>query len=299
MKKEQKKEEKKVKVKEVKEKKVRLKKPKTKRDWVLISLYAILAILVIFFVVYKIINWNVLSPSNKRVVELHDYFSTENLDYCDGLFNYGDEKITYDKLENLSRLCIAYHKSDVSGEEKLTYDAGEKESTCNVDGMIFKTDKDSTECTVTKIKRETIDDTYKKIFGHEVEDEESFKFDGYSICYMKDDAYYCGSSEYFTIILNRDISIYRAVAKAYKEKDTITIYDYFARISNNECYQSNTNGASNVLCNAHLNSFESDSYNALKKYGTTFKSVYKKAKDGTYYWVSTEPYAEPGEKKEL
>ena len=224
-------------------------KEKEKPDIVLIVLYIILFIILAFMIFTKIKNRNLLRNDDKLAVELHEYFTASTLEACGGLFNYDSKKVTYDDIENSSKVCIAYHKSDLKNAEKLTYKAKEIDSTCNVDGLIFKTDEGSKTCQVTKIKREVIDNTYKKIFNKDIEDNETFKYDGYHVCYLKDDNYYCGLSEYYTIRLGREISVYRSVDKVTKIEDTITIYDYFAKVlDDKECYKDYVNLNINSIC---------------------------------------------------
>ncbi len=264
-----------------------------KPDIVLIILYIMLFALIAFLIYSKIKNRNVLRNDDKLSIELGSYFSVENLGACNGLFNYDDHIITYDDIDSNSRVCVAYHKSDLESAKALTYEAKEKDSTCDVDGMIFKTDDDSNKCTVTKIDRKIIDNTYKKIFGKEIEGNDTFKFDGYHVCYLKDDYYYCGLSEYYRIVLGREINVYRSVDRVTKIDGVITIYDYFAKVlDGKECFKDYNNLNPNPLCNENLVDGPLK-YKFLKKYGVRYKHIYKEAKDGTYYWVSTEPIYDP------
>ena len=277
------------------EKKGKIDNNKKKPDILLIALYVVLFIVVVALIVIKIKNIGVLPNDNELVVELNDYFSTSDLGLCNGLFNYGEKKITYNDVDSASKICIAYHKSDIKSAKALTYDAKKKDSTCNVDGMIFKTDEGVNTCTVSKLDREVVDKTYKKLFGKDIEDNESFKYDGYHVCYLKDDSYYCGLSELYSMTVGVEVNVYRSVEKAIKKKDTITIYDYFAKVTGSgdqlTCYKD-----INDICNKNLKN-EDLKYEFLEKYGIKYKHTFKKASDGTYYWVSTEPVADPNTKE--
>lgn len=268
---------------------------KKKPDIVLIILYIVLFIILAFLIYTKIKNIGRLRNDDKLAVELHDYFSTSDLGLCGGLFNYGPEKMTYDDIDSSSKLCIAYHKSDIEGAKALSYEAKKIDSTCDVDGLIFKTDEGTKNCTVTKIDRKIIDNTYKKIFGKDIEDNDTFKFDGYHVCYLKDDSYYCGLSEYYKVTYGNEINVYRSVDRVTKKKDVITIYDYFAKVVNGEdCYKDYKTQNINSVCKDNLIEGQLK-YDFLKDYGVRYKHIYKKAQDGTYYWVSSEPIYDPND----
>ena len=268
-----------------------------KPDIISIVLIVILILLLCFLVGYKIKNWGILSSRNKTVKELYSYFSTEDLGECEGLFNYSTEKVTYDNVSATAKLCIAYHKANEDEFKKVSY---EGDKTCKEDNMVFKTDTDEgTICTVNKIKRDVIDESYKKIFGQDIENNEEFKYDGTHICYLKDDYYYCGLSENMKITLTNDITVFRSVARAEKKDDTITIYDYFTKITNDNCYLNYTTLNLNQMCTTNLpKDIDNIDYDFIEKYGVKYKHIYKKAKDGTYYWVSSEPIEMPGTSKD-
>ncbi len=266
-----------------------------KVDVISIILIVILILLICFLVGYKIKNWGILSNRNKTVKELYSYFSTEDLGECEGLFNYSTEKVNYDNVSATAKLCIAYKKADAEKFKKISY---EGDGTCKEGDMVFKTDTDEgTICTVNKIKQNVLDDSYKKLFGKEIENNEEFKYDGTHICYLKDGYYYCGLSENMKITLTNEITVFRSIARAEKKDDTITIYDYFTKVTNNNCYFNYTTLNLNQMCTTNLpKDIDTIDYDFVEKYGVKYKHVYKKAKDGSYYWVSSEPVEYPGTK---
>lgn len=262
---------------------------KKDKDLLFILLTILLAIITIVLVVIVVINIGTLDPDSDKVKELHNYFSTDDLSQCDGLFTYTDKLITYDDLENETRACLAYHKSNLKKAKEEVYKPSKKETTCKVNGMVFKVDEDTNECVVTKIDKNTIDSTYKKIYGKEIKDIESFKIDNFNICYLYEDNYYCGLSETYTYTIGSESTIYRVINKAVEKRNSIIIYDFYIKINNDNCYYTYTTNSQNEKCSEKYAKNSKINYKFMKKYGTKYKHIYNKAKDGTYYWVSSEP----------
>lgn len=276
-------------------KEINKKKNNVFQDRLLLVLIIILIILSIVIVVLKITTRNYLDNNDKLVSELHNYFNSEDLGNCEGLFTYAEDKITYDKIESETRLCIAYQKAEINDVETGTIKATKKKETCTLDGMTFRIDEDSKECLYTKVKKEIIDNSYKKLYGKEIENNEEFRVDNTHICYLKDDYYYCGLSEVFTYTLGNESLIYRVIDKAIDKKETIEIYDYFIRLSGNSCFKTYTTNTINSECseeyknNDKYQEKKNINYKFMKHYGTKYKHIFNKADDGTYYWVSSEP----------
>ncbi len=264
--------------------------PKKEKDLILLILIIILIIITIILIIVKIASGKSIDPNDSKVKELHNYFNTENLTDCNGLFNYSDKKVSYTDVSAENKLCIAYHKSELSNLETETYKPQKKQTTCTIDNMTFRIDDDTKVCNVTKISREVVDNTYKKIFGKDVEDNDSFKIDSFNICYLKDDNYYCGLSETYTYSIGGESKIYRVINRAVeKNKDKIIIYDYFIKINGNNCYANYTPEIENTRCTKALTNEKNIEFKFMKKYGTKYKHIFQKNNDGTYYWVSSEP----------
>ena len=260
------------------------------QDKLLVILIVILIVMGIIIIVMSLVNRNNLDINSDKVKELHNYFTTKDLGNCDGLFTYGEKEITYADVDSENRLCLAYQKSDLKVEEELSIDAKKKTNLCTYEeGLVFRADEETNKCTVSKIKKEIIDNTYKKLYGKDVENNEKFKVDNFTICYLKGDYYYCGLSETFTYTLGNEAVIYRIVNKAEEKGSEVVIYDYFAKINDKTCFKTYTTTTVNENCTDELKDIKEVNYKFLEKFGTKYKHVFKKADDGTYYWVSSTP----------
>lgn len=258
-------------------------------DKTFIILLIVLIFISIIIIFARLTNGKNLKTDNELVVELHDYFSSENLENCEGLFNYAEEKIKYDDVSIETKKCLAYQKSDIESSILTTISSDKNKKTCSQDDMIFKTDDDSNECTITKIEKNIIENTYKKLFGKEIEDDKAFKVDNFHICYLKDKYYYCGLSETFTYTIGSESIIYRVIQKATEKGSTIEIYDYFVKINEDKCFKSYTTVTENSECTSEYKNNKKINYKFMERYTTRYKHTFKKAKDNTYYWISSEP----------
>ena len=217
-------------------------------DKLLTILIIILIVMSLVIIGIKIATRNNLDTESELVTELHNYFSYEDLGNCDGLFTYAEEKIDYDKVDSETRICLAYQKAVIENTETGTLKADKKKNTCTSDGMVFRTTEGTKECSYTKIDKKIIDESYKKLYGKEIENNESFQIDNLNICYLKDDHYYCGLSETFTYTLGNESVIYRVIQKAVEKGSEIVIYDYFAKINNDTCFKFYTTTTINQEC---------------------------------------------------
>ena len=266
------------------------KKDKKNSDKVLLILVILLVVLSIVLVTVKIISGKSLDTDSKTITELYNYFSTEDLSNCNGLFNYASGLVNYDTIDSDTRLCLAYQKSDlVNNLEASTITGEKKEDVCIYSDMRFKKDDDSNDCTISIIDKDVIASTYKKIFGKDIEENETFKSDGFHICYLNEDKYYCGLSESFSYKLGSESYIYRVIQKATEKGSKIEIYDYFIKVKDNICYNNYTTNLQNEKCNEAYKNNQDIDFNFLKSYGTKYKHIYSKNKDGSYSWVSSEP----------
>ncbi len=259
-------------------------------DIIFIVLIILLIIMTLTLIIIKIINKDEISTSSAKVQELYNYFSTEDLNNCEGLFTYQDSKVDNKSVKADLKKCLAYNKATLGEVETLTLKQKKKTETCVQDDMTFRIDEDSSNCTVTKVSKDIINKEYVKLFGEEINDAESFKPDNYHICYLKDNEYYCGLAESFTYTLGNDSSIYRVIKKAIeKSSGEVIIHDYFLKINNNACYNSYTTDTENTECTANYKENNKVDFNFMKHNGQLYKHTFKKAKDGSYYWVSSEP----------
>lgn len=259
------------------------------QDKVLKFIIIVLIVITVFLIGYRLIYGKSLAADNKVVKELHSYLMPDDLNNCNGLSNYTDKKVTAKDLTDDTKLCLAYQKADVKDAETKEYSKTKKKETCKVDSMIFGTEEDQDKCYVTKINKDIIEKAYLKIFGEKITSKDTFNYDNYHICYLKDDYYYCGRSETYTYILDGTTAIYRIIDKAVEKGNTITIYDYFLKINSDECYKNYTTLDKNDTCTKNYTEKTKIDYKFMKKYGTKYKHVYQKDKNGEYNWVSSTP----------
>ncbi len=266
---------------------------KTKdNDLFLVFLVVILVIIALILVIFKLINGKNLKTDDKDVLELHEYFSTDNLGNCEGLLTYNDGVVENKSTRSDLKLCFAYHKTEgLEKVDEVTYKAPKKDDLCNENGMTFRTEDDSNICKVSIYPKEEVEKTYEKMFGEKVGKEvTSFKIDGFNICFLNDDKYYCGLSDEITYTVGSDISVYRSIKKASKRGDTIFIYDYFVKLVEEKCYTAYDDGEENTRCSDAYGKLKNKKmdYDFIKKYGTLYKHTYKKNEDNTYHWVKSE-----------
>ena len=262
------------------------------------NFFKLLILILVIGIVVTMVKWisnkNRYQVNDNKTKELYAYFNSEDLESCNGLFNYSDKVINYDSIDNKTKLCLAYKNSDIKKAEQLTVEKDKKgkkdkneKLTCTFDNMIFRVNDDEKECSYTKINKDIINDTYNKIYGKDIEDIESFQLDNLHICYLKDESIYCGLSETFTYVLGSDIDIYRVIEKTVEKSSEIEIYDYFIKVTDEKCYSYYTTNQENSECTKKLTN--KIKYNFMKKYGTLYKHTFHKNENGSYYWVSSEP----------
>ena len=132
-------------------------KKKDKKRFELNEKFCIFLVVLLILIAIILIIFNVVKRSNVKnedlISELHDYFITEDLNNCEGLFNYSDKKIDFDSLDSSIKNCVAYQKANISDVETITYKKTKNKDTCTKDGMTFKVNEDSNECEVKIIPK--------------------------------------------------------------------------------------------------------------------------------------------------
>lgn len=256
--------------------------------------FKILIILLVLLIIIGIISWiknnNKYNPNDKRIEKIYNYFNIDNLQDCDGMFNYSNIKITFDNVSEQTKMCVAYHKTKELNAEVEKIKKAKKEDVCKLDNYKFGLEDEKNECEVQKVKKETLASTYKEIFGKDIQKTDSFKIDNLRICYLKDEYYYCGLNEISTYILGNDASIYRLIDKVEEKSSEILIYDYFLKISGSKCFDNYTTLSENKICSKEYEKLKNKNinYKFIKKYGNKYKHTYKKSSNDSYYWVSSE-----------
>ncbi len=264
---------------------------KKENDTFLIFLVVILIIIALILVIFRVINGKSLETNDKLVTELHDYFSSDNLSNCEGLLNYNDGVVESKNTRSDLKLCFAFQKTALEPEKEITYKSSKKDDLCVEDEMTFRTEEGSNLCKVRIYSKEEVEKTYTKMYGENVGKEvTSFKLDGFNICFVKDDKYYCGLSDEITYTVGSDIAIYRSIKKASERGDTIFIYDYFIKLVEEKCYTAYDEGEESIRCSKAYSKLKDKKmdYDFIKNYGTLYKHTFKKNQDNTYYWVKSE-----------
>lgn len=262
---------------------------KKNNDKLLLVLIVILVVITIILLAVRIFVGKSIDTEDKLIVELHNYFNTENLSDCEGLFTYSDKRVDINNTSGEAMLCLAYQKADLKGAEEQTITAEKKKETCTYEDMVFRTDDNSNTCTITVIDKKVLDESYKKLYDKEIKNADNFRTDNFHICYLSGDKYYCGLSETFSYTIGSESYLYRVMERAVKKGSRIEIYDYFVKITDNICYANYTTATKNEKCTKAYTKEDDINFEFLKTYGTKYKHVFTKNSEGSYSWVSSEP----------
>lgn len=254
----------------------------------LVILFLVLILLTIITILINLLSSN--KTINKNINNLYSYISNDEIEKCGGLQFYQKDKVTSSTLSNDIKTCVAFIKTDKLKGTKEVFNKDKKKKTCTTkDKMIFATDNyEEEKCTVKYYDLDKVKDTYKKVFGEEFTNLDSFQLDDYNICYIKDKKIYCGLSEIFSFTISNESYVYRSLKKTVEKGNTIYIYDYFIKINDNKCYKS-FDGDQNKKCSKNYKKENKVSYKFIKKYGTVYKHTFKKLNNNDYYsWVESE-----------
>lgn len=232
-----------------------------------------------------------LDTDSELVTELYTYIGNNDLQVCDGLVTYGEEKVGFDDIDNNLRICSAYSLLELDEGSTIKVDTTKKDNTCSIgNNIVFASDNYEDDiCTITKISSDLVNEQYKKMYGKDIENYEQFQYNDTTVCYYEDGYYYCGLSESYSLVVGGEPHTYRSIKKATLKNDELIIYDYFLRITNNECYMSYMGENINKDCSNVYSDNQDIDYRFLRKYGQLYKHTFSKMND-SYYWVSSEPY---------
>ena len=271
-----------------------MKKIKVKKKDI-ITYSIIIIVLIIIFLAIFLFKGQKLDTNGSLINNLYQYLGSDDLQICNGLQVYRDNKVTYDDLDNNTKMCMAYKHLNNSQINTESYEKieDEEKNICNIGNNItFATDNYEDDiCTVSSLKYDDLNTSYQKLYGHDLPNETEFMINYNTICYNENGTYYCGLPETYTKTFGAEQYTYRVIKSAYKKGDEIIIYDYFLKIVNGECYSSYVDKTTNNNCTNQLPEDPKDyniDYNFLKKYATLYKHTYKQSGD-TYYWVSSNP----------
>ncbi len=256
---------------------------------IIISLI-IFIIIVIIITAIVVIKERYIDTDSELVTEIYSYIGNNDLSVCEGLVNYGDDIVSFETIDNATRICNAYSMLELDETTMVKIDKTQKNNTCSIgENITFATDDyEGDICTVTKVASDLVNEQYKKMYGTDIETYEQFQYNDTTVCYYENNYFYCGLSESYTTTIGNEPETYRAIKSVYKDNDELVIYDYFIKIVNDECYSSFVGSTVLDTCSEQYDADEDITYNFLKKYGTLYKHTYKKNDNG-YYWVQSEP----------
>ncbi len=266
-----------------------------KKNIITILAVIILVILIVFIVLFQDKKLDVTS---KEVTELYKTLGEVDINKCGGLITYSDKAITANDLDINNRLCRAYY----SLNDNQINTQVEKSSKTNSNGIkickigesttLATTNENETECEYQIIEKSKLKESYKNIYGSDIEEEDKFYISDKEICIKEGEVYYCGNAENYNVSIAPDSTIYRIIDKAIeKTSGELIIYDYFLKISNNICYSTNTNNevkeCSNEIKKKDLTN-DDEAIKIVKKYGSIYKHTFKKDSNKSHYWYKSE-----------
>lgn len=249
----------------------------------------ILCVIIILLVLFLIFGKK-LKADSPIVKEAYSYLGTNDLQACGGLLNYQDKEVASKDLKKEEKICKAYSLIDTDKRATIKIDKSKKNNTCSLgDSVTFRTDDNEGDiCTVTKLDAKSIKEQYENMYGEKLDNFESFQYDSTNICHYYEDNYYCGLSESFSISVGAEPHTYRAIKKSYEKGGELTIYDYFLKVVNDECYKTYNSTSADEKCSKNYNPKKEMEYSFLKKYGSLYKHTFKKGDNNKYYWVKSE-----------
>lgn len=253
----------------------------------LVVLCAFFGGIIIWLLISKI---NTVDPESKEVQGLYSYIGDNYLDYCEGMPFYEDNKVTYEKLDNSTKLCLAYKLVDDSQIQFDELKKSKKDDVCNFNKTSqFRIDDETNKCSIEIIPIENLESAYFKLFGKEIEATEEFNLSGSRTCYFDEEEsrYVCGNSVVQTLQLGWAPTTYRMITKAKEKGNELIIYDYYVAINNNKCYLTNSGDQENTKCSDKID--EKTKYNTrfVSKYGQKYIHTFEKDSDGNYHWISS------------
>ena len=247
---------------------------------------AIILLTILLFLVIN--NINSVKIDTDYVLNSYKFLVNDNLDSCNGLNMYGENRVEYADLSDADKLCLAYRNIKQHSYDKLN--KSNNENYCYIsknDNKGFTLNEDNI-CDIEIISKEKIDQIYYELFNKQIGDYSDFKINDSRACYYQDDKYLCGDSILQNITYGWNPTYYTIITKAKEKGSYLYIYDYFLIINNNECYLSNNGSIKNDKCSLKLTNANIDN-RFLTKFGQKYKHTFKKNNNGTYYWISSEP----------
>ncbi len=254
-----------------------------------------LAVLFIVILLAFFINDKQLDLKSEEVTKLYSYLGEIDIYHCGGLNQYSKETTSYEDLSNENKMCIAYYALDNNKISNLkanvTTTSKENVNICEIGEGIRLITEEGEECAYQTIAKKDLENIYQKVYGKNLPEEKSFYISENKACYLENDNFYCGEGETYMYSLTAESSIYRLLNKAIlKRNDDITITDYYLRVSNNKCYQSNNNDEEITACSNELAKNDDITIDSefVMKYGAIYEHTYKQDKNGNHYWYKSQ-----------
>ena len=149
------------------------------------------------FIIIVLVGLYIFLPKSidikdEKVLRLYNYLGSNDLSICKGLINYQDKIISYDDLDNSTRLCVAYSNLNEKSIKELAIDKNKKKGNCLIGKDIYfgiKSVEDDM-CFLNKFSKDDISLEYKKIYGKDINNFVSFEIDENTICHFYNDNYY-------------------------------------------------------------------------------------------------------------
>ncbi len=264
------------------------------KKYVVVGIGSLIVIILLLLVVF--IGDKTLDLESDTVQKLYSYLGEVNVYHCGGLNQYRGEEVTYDTISSDNKLCMAYYELDtslISKDSSLVTATNDQDiPVCEIgEGIRLTVEEGEEKCNYQKISKDDLARSYQAIYGHTIPNLEQFYISSDKACYLEGDTYYCGNAETFVYSLTPEATIYRVMSKASEKMNgDIVIQDYFLRISNNKCYQSNVSNVSNeeiIACSKALEDQDEIDVTFVQEYGALYEHTFKANDSGNYYWYSS------------
>lgn len=286
-------------------------------------LWLALIIVIVLIVVGLIIGVNLKSKNEELAKELYERLESDYIfpiyvddyeTYIDSNF-YIDKLVTYDNLSDESKLYYAYQIIPNKKQRKLSdcedlktyiYNKEDLYTKCVKDEDMLRKDlEEDGEFTFDNVNKDKLVSAYHKLFGYDKEmplKQFTKLFTGACTYSKEKDDFLC-----FNTVGGKEIGS-RAetkLEKYKKKKDSIEIYDRYVwvEVENNLDYYENIYYKSRLKEDKFAS--ETFDYEMLKeekrtnlenkelkdeifKQGALYKHIFKKDKNGNYYWYSSE-----------
>lgn len=259
-----------------------------------VVILGIIAIIIVVLLVIFLGDKN-LDLTSDNVKKLYSYLGEVDIYHCGGLNQYSGEEVGYTTISNENKMCMAYFELDDEDLKKETSNVTATNDNdlkvCEIGEGIRLVSSNDKECNYEIVSKEALENSYKNIYGNKLPDENEFYINSNTACYLKDNNYYCGEAETFIYSLTPESTIYRLLNSA-KEKmnGNIVISDYYLRVSDNKCYQSNNNDSEITSCSKQLAENPDLEINSefVSKYGAIYEHTFNYDNNtDNYYWSSS------------